>query len=30
MGVVLSSNSDIKLARRNADEAARRIKVSTK
>jgi len=30
MGVVLSSNSDINLARKNADEAARRIKVSTK
>ncbi|MBO6970297.1 MAG: formate-dependent phosphoribosylglycinamide formyltransferase [Prochlorococcus marinus CUG1431] len=30
MGVVLSSNSDINLARKNADEAARKIKVSTK
>ena len=30
MGVVLSSNSDITLARKNADEAARKIKVSTK
>ncbi len=29
MGVVLSSNSDINLARKNADEAARKIKVST-
>jgi len=30
MGVVLSSNSDINLARKNADEAARKIKVSSK
>ena len=30
MGVVVSSNSDINLARKNADEAARKIKVSTK
>ena len=30
MGVVLSTNPDIKLARKNADEAARKIKVSTK
>ena len=30
MGVVLSSNSDINLARKNADEAARKIKVSPK
>jgi len=29
MGVVLSSNSDINLARKNADEAALKIKVST-
>ena len=29
MGVVLSSNSDINLARKNADEASRKIKVST-
>jgi len=28
-GVVLSSNSDINLARKNADEAALKIKVST-
>jgi phosphoribosylglycinamide formyltransferase 2 len=28
MGVVLSSNPDINLARKNADEAARKIKVS--
>jgi phosphoribosylglycinamide formyltransferase 2 len=27
MGVVLSSNSDINLARKNADEAALKIKV---
>ena len=29
MGVVLSSNSDINLARKNADAAARKIKVSS-
>ena len=29
MGVVLSSNSDINLARKNADEAALKIKVRT-
>ena len=30
MGVVLSSNTDINMAIKNADEAARKIKVSTK
>ena len=30
MGVVLSSNSDINLARKNADEAAHKIKVISK
>ncbi len=30
MGVVLSSNSDVNIARKNADQAARKIKVITK
>ena len=29
MGVVLSSNTDINMARKNADDAARKIKVNS-